>query len=317
MLKFLEGLLGGYFEASIWAAPLAGERNMGKKTKVGISIAIILLIAGYFGLRAYAAHVAEKNINRTIGKVDGFVDMDYQKVDVGLFGLNTHIKNVRLAQPGRPKTVKIDDIVIRRFDRQGRIPASLHVRFKGINVDLDQMGKDAAALRQMGYSHIKADTELDYTYDPAQQTLAINKFQTGAAGLGDITMTCQIANMDLNPANLPVLLFTFPDILLNQAKLTYRDHSFVKRFLKLAAQKKGQAYDAFMRDLNATLDNEIAGQSDPFLKQAMTSFKQFLNNPDAITLSISPDEPVSIGRLQNVKGRDELIKLLNAKAYVN
>ena len=290
---------------------------MGKKTKTGIGVAIILLVAGYFGLKAYAAHVAEENISRTADKVSGFLDLDYRKVSVDLFGFNTHIKNVRIAGINRQQQVKIDDIVIYRVDPQDRVPASLHVKFNGINVNPDQLGQGGAALRQMGYTTIKADTELDYTYDRAQRTLAINKFRTGAAELGDIQLTCRIANIDLNPANLPVLLFTFPNILLDRARVTYQDHSLVKRFLELAARQQGQPYDAFMKALNKKLEDKIAGQSDPFLIQGMTAFKQFLNNPDAITISVLPDEPVSIARLQKVKDGDELIKLLHAKAYVN
>ncbi len=291
--------------------------NMGKKTKIGIISLIILLIGVYFGLKAYAAHVAEENINRTVNRASGFVDMDYQKVSVDLFGLDTHIKNVRIAGINRKRAVKIDDIVIYRFDHRGRVPGSLHVGFKGINLDLDQLGKNAAVLREMGYSHIKADTELDYIYDPAQQTFVINKFQTGAAKLGDITLTGRIANINLSPASLPVLLFTFPNILLSQAELTYCDHSFVNRLLELAARKRGQTYDAFMKELNAKLENEIAGHSDPSLKQGIRSLKQFLNDPDTVRISISPDEPVSIGRLQDIKDGNELIKLLNAKVFVD
>jgi len=292
---------------------------MGKKTKAGIGILIILLAGAYFGLKAYAAHVAERNVKRTVDRVNGLVDMDYQRVDVDLFRLDTHIKNVRVGRIDGRQAVKIDDIVICRFDHQGqaRVPAALHVRFAGVHVDLEHLGKEAAVLRRLGYSHIKADTELDYTYDAAQQTLAVNKFQAGAAEIGDITMTCQMANIDLNPENLAVLLFTFPHILLDQARVTYRDHSLVKRLLQLAAQKKGQTYQAFMKDLNARLNHEIAGQSDPFLKKVIESFKRFLNHPDAVTIAISPAKPVSIGRLQEANGREELIKLLNVKACVN
>jgi len=290
---------------------------MTKKTKIGLVILIVLVAAGYFGLKAYAAHVAEKNIDQTVSRVSGFVDLDYQKVNVDLFGLNTHIRNVRVAGMNREQSLEIDDIVIYRLYRQDRMPASLHVKFKGINIPLNQFGQNAAALQQMGYSHIKADTEIDYTYDPEERRLNINSFQTGAADLGHIKVTGRIDNLNLSPANLPILLFTFPNILLGQAKLTYQDDSFVKRLLEMAAQEKGQPYEAFMRDLNEKLEKEIAGQSDPFLKEVMTAGKAFLNNPEAITIAISPDKPVSIGRLQKTRGPDELIKLLNVEAHVD
>ena len=293
------------------------RKQMTKKTKIGLVILIVLVIAGYFSLKAYAAHVAEKNIDQAVSRVSGFVDLDYQKVNVDLFGLNTHIRNVRVAGMNREQTVEIDDIVIYRLYRQDRMPASLHVRFKGINLALDRLGQNAAALQQMGYSHIKADTEIDYTYDPEERRLDIHSFQTGAADLGHIKVTGRIDNLNLSPANLPILLFTFPNILLDQATVTYQDDSFVKRLLEMAAQEKGQPYEAFMRDLNEKLEKEIAGQSDPFLKQVMTAVKRFLNNPAAITIAISPDKPVSIGRLQKTRDPDELIKLLNVEAYVD
>jgi hypothetical protein len=290
---------------------------MSKKTKISLVILIVLVIAGYFGLKAYAAHVAEQHIDQTVSRVSGFVNLDYQKVNVDLFGLNTHIRNVRVAGMNREQTVEIDDIVIYRFNRQDRMPSSLHVRFNGINVPLDQLGQNAAALRQMGYAHIKADTEIDYTYDPAERSLDIHSFHTGAADLGHIKLTGRIHNLNLNPANLPILLFTFPNILVDKASVTYRDDSFVKRLLEMAAQERGQSYDAFIRGLNDKLEMEMAGQSDPFLKQVTAAVKRFLNDPGAITIAISPDEPVSIGRLQKAGDPDELIKLLNVTAYVD
>jgi len=290
---------------------------MNKKTKISLVILIVLVIAGYFGLKAYAAYVAEQHIDQTVSRVSGFVNLDYQKVNVDLFGLNTHIRNVRVAGMNREQTVEIDDIVIYRFNRQDRMPSSLHVRFNGINVPLDQLGLHAAALRQMGYAHIKADTEIDYTYDPAERSLDIHSFHTGAADLGHIKLTGRIHNLNLNPASLPILLFTFPNILVDQASVTYRDDSFVKRLLEMAAQERGQSYDAFIRDLNDKLEKEMAGQADPFLKQVTAAVKRFLNDPGAITFAISPDEPVSIGRLQKAGDPDELIKLLKVTAYVD
>jgi len=290
---------------------------MTKKTKIGLVILIVLVAAGYFGLKAYAAHVAEKNIDRTMSRVSRWVDLDYQTVNVDLFGLNTHIRNVRLAGINRQQTVAIDDIVIYRFSRQDRVPASLHIRLNGVSVPLNQLGRNAAVLRQMGYSRIKADSELDYTYDPAEKSLDVNKFRTGADDLGYLTMSCQIGNVNLNPAHLPVLLFTFPNILLNRATVTYRDDSFFPRLLKYAAQEKGQSYEAFVKELNVKLEKEINTQSDPFLRQVMTAVKKFLNNPDTITFAISPENPVSIGSLREIRDRNELIRLLNVKAYVD
>ena len=290
---------------------------MTKRSKVVLVGLVFLITAGYFGLKAYAAHVAEKNVSQAASRVSGFVDLDYQQVSVDLFGMDTHIKNVRISGLDRRQTLKIDDIVIYRAAHQGKVPESLHVRFNGINVDLDQMGKNAAALRQLGYSRLKADTELDYTYDPAQRTLEVTKFQTGAAELGDVMMTCRIKNIDLSPASLPFLFFTFPNILVDRAEVTYTDHSLVRRLLEAAAQKNGQTYEGFSKDLNADLDKEIAAASDPFTIQVMNSIQAFLNNPTAITFSVLPDKPVSIGKLQNMTDRDELIKLLNAKASVD
>lgn len=290
---------------------------MAKKTKIGLLILVVLLAAGYFGLKAYAARVAEKNIDNTVSRFSGFVDLDYQKVDVDLFGLNTHIRNVRVAGINSQQSMEIDDVVIYRLNRHDRLPASLHIRFKGISLALDQLGRHADSLQQMGYDHIKGDTELDYTYDPAEKNLDINTFQTGAAELGHIQLTCQVKNLDLNPVNLAVLMFTFPDILLSRATITYRDDSFVRRLLELAARENGQSYAAFMKNLNEKLEKKIAGRSDPFFKQVAAAVKKFLNDPEAITFALSPDKPVSIGRLQKIRDREELIRLLNAKAYVD
>lgn len=286
---------------------------MGNKKKIAFGILIVVLIAVYVGAKAYANNVAEKKVNKAIGKVAYFVDVDYKKVSVDLWGLATHIKGVTISPVGEKETVNIDDIVIYDIDDENSIPLFLHIVFKGINLNVESFRNNTKKLKDLGYDNIKANMELDYKYDVNEKEFFLNTLSNGAEKIGNINLKFHISNIDLSPENIVSILFTFPQILIHSAELSYKDDSLISRVLKIAAKKEDKDVDSIISKIIQDIDNEISSEKDQFTKEAMEAFKKFIKDPNKISISISPKKPVPLGRLQRVDNPKEIIKLLNVK----
>ncbi len=51
---------------------------MDRRKKIIAGILIVILVAGYIGVKAYVTSAAEERVNRAIAGMAGFVDVDYQ-----------------------------------------------------------------------------------------------------------------------------------------------------------------------------------------------------------------------------------------------
>ncbi len=131
--------------------------------------------------------------------------------------------------------------------------------------------------------------------------------------MGNIDLKFHLSNIDLNPDMIAGLLFSFPQILIHDAAISYNDNSLVQRLIKEAAKENGKEYDSFISDIVKEIDNEIFKEEDKFTKKGLEAIKKFVKDPNKISVSISPEKPIPIGRLQRIDEPKEIIKLLNAK----
>ena len=57
-------------------------------------------------------------------------------------------------------------------------------------------------------------------------------FMLGDEEVGDIALTFRLSNIDLNPKNVLALIFSYPQIILHNATIMYRDDSLIDRLIK-------------------------------------------------------------------------------------
>jgi hypothetical protein len=286
-----------------------------KKIVIGILV-VFVLIAGYFGAKAYIENAMEKKVDKAIGKVAYFIDVDYDKVKVDLMGLIFHIKGINISLPGKKGKAKIDDFIIYDMDKKNKFPLYLHIGLKGMNMGIENFGDRAEILKELGYQNIKANMELDYKYDDNNKEIYLNTLSSGAEDMGNINLKFHLSNIDLDSKHIAATLLTFSEVLLHNAELIYKDDSLVSRLIESAAKKQGKDVDDFIGIISEGIDNEISQEKDKFAKEAFESFKKFVKNPDKISISISPKKPVPVGRLKRLKDPKEIIKFLNAKVHI-
>jgi hypothetical protein len=284
---------------------------MSKKQITGIGITV-LLIAIYIGFKMYASNIAEGNVNETIAKAANFADIDYKKVSVDLIGMDVRISDIIVSPADSKEKFKIDEIVIHDIDDKADIPTFLSVSCNGIELNLEELGEGAEKLRELGYNdRVMVNLNVDYKYDQKKKELDIKKIGIGADEVGEISVSFRIGNINLQPEEIAGLLFTFPQVIFNEAKITYKDDSIADRFMKLVAKENGKDIEDFKKSLIHEVKKEIDKENDEFIKKALTEVKRFLENPEELSISAFPSKPHPIGRIMRVNDPKEVVKLLN------
>ena len=286
---------------------------MKKKQIIGIGI-VVVLIAIYFGTKMYASNVAEERVNLAIAKAANLVDVDYKKVSVDLLGMDVRITNILVSPAGAKEKIKIDEIIIHDIGDKSDIATFLSVSINGIELNLKELGKEAKGIRELGYTDkLLVNLNADYIYEKRKKELNVKKIGIGADDAGEINVSFHLGNIDLNPKEILGILFTYPQIILYEARVTYEDESLAERLIKLGAKQKNIDAKEFKIFLIQKIEKEIEREKDDFIKKALVEIKKFIDDPEEFSISVSPSKPYPLGRIMRVNDPKELIKLLNIR----
>jgi hypothetical protein len=284
---------------------------MSKKQITGISI-IVVLIAIFIGLKMYAANVAEAKVNEAIAKSANFVDIEYKNVSVDLIGMDVRISGILVSPADAKEKIKIDEIVVYDIDEKSDIPTFLSISFKGIELNMDELGEDAKQLRELGYNDkMMVNLNVSYDYNKEKKEIDIKKIGIGADEAGEINVSFRLGNISLEPEDIVGLIFTFPQVIFHEAKIEYSDDSLVERLMKLYAQEQQIAIEDFKKSLIENVEAEIVKEKDDFTRTALSEIKAFLEDPEKLSISASPEKPYPFGRIMRTDGPEDVIKLLN------
>jgi len=285
------------------------KRNIGKRKKI-ITISIsLILITVYFGAKLYVEKAAKTKIDNAIAKLGDVVNIDYENINADLLRLNLHIQGVSVSRPEQKEKVNITDIIIYDIDSGSRIPSYLNLEINGIRGNAGGLG----GLGELGYNTIEGDIELDYRYDGEKKEFQLNKFKCSAAEMEAVETSFHLGNVHINQKNILALLFGYPQILLYQATLNYKDNSLVPRLFELGAKKNGKGVNDFKLEIIQKIDHMISKEGDEVSAETLRAIKGFIDDPKKIEISASPRKPVPIGFIQGLKDFRSISKFLNLK----
>jgi len=284
---------------------------MNKKQITGISIAVFF-IAIYFGVKMYASNVAEAKVNEAIAKAANFADIDYGNVSVDLLGMDVRISDIIVSPADTKEKVKIDEIVIYEVDDKSDIPTFLSLSCDGIELNIEDLGEDGKQLRELGYNDkIMVNLNVNYSYNKEKKEIDIKKIGIGADEAGEINVSLRLGNISLEPEEIAGLIFGFPQVIFHEAKIEYDDDSLAERLMKFGAKEQKVSTDDFRKTLIKNVETEISKEKDEFAQKALSEIKEFLADPDELSISASPSKPQPIGRIMRTNDPKDMIKLLN------
>ena len=77
------------------------------------------------------------------------------------------------------------------------------------------------------------------------------------------------ANISLEPVEIAMLIFSFPQIIFHEARIEYQDDSLVDRLIKFGAEQKNVSAEDFKKALIGDIEKEIAKEKDEFAQNAL------------------------------------------------
>jgi hypothetical protein len=285
-----------------------------KKALWAVCVLFVLLVAAYFGLTwAVSRHVSSQ-MTELVNNNPAIDSISYDKLKVGLLDRSVGLDHVLITLSGAKKTVGIDRAKI--FDVLSFSKSDsehIHIDLSGINIDKELIPGMYDELDSLGYPNLVLDVGCLAGYEQEGGRIDLQSFNMTARGLGEVQLRMKLENIDLgklsgNPGNgTPLqLLFSLPSATLSFGEVGYTDQSFAKRFLSKESPEGG----TFKTQAESNIDRYLAKEKREDVKQVFIGFKEFIQNPDQLTLTFEPQSPVSFLRLATVRNLSDLIDLM-------
>jgi len=191
----------------------------------------------------------------------------------------------------------------------GMIPTKVTAALGGLSIPVSSITDPSTrdALRRLGYDRIVAAFGLDVDYDAASRRVTLKDLHYGIANMGSFTMSGALAGLPVEALQDQALMQQItPDLVLEEARFTFKDDSIVGKGLDLLAGYmnapaglfRDQFADAMPFLLSVAVQNDpqlmaIVNQSGLF-KQLTPVVRDFVANPgSSITVSLDPPAPVA------------------------
>jgi uncharacterized protein (DUF2267 family) len=297
------------------------KENMKDKKVIGAILALVLILA-FAGLKYHANQKAEKEIDGSIERLSAYADIGYENLSVQLLRPKIHIYDMTFMPVIFREKIRIDEVVL--YERENNGPEEISVEMNGIHLDFSQpyFHNIRALIQRLGYHDVRADLGCSFAYNRNVHELCVKRLALSAENAGEIRVKLHLINLDLpsrqfNMATILYFMTTLPGVSITEAEIRYKDDSFVERLYRVGAENKRQSPESFTSEVIERINQEIQKGQHSSIQNALKSIRDFLKNPDEITLRIKPEKPVSFRRLQRVAGPKELFDVLNVKTGDN
>ncbi|MEL6854533.1 MAG: hypothetical protein AAFO83_05435, partial [Cyanobacteria bacterium J06607_13] len=253
-------------------------------------------------------------LDKAIEEVSAFVDVDYQKVDVSLLGRGTTVKNMVITPVASGVPITVDEMTLYDYKDKNEVPTYLNLAVKGISLSPEALGDNAELFSELGYEKdLSANFATEYEYKEGEKTVRLKQLRLGADDVGNVEMNFRFSNVSLDQnaiASLPLSLFGME---FHEAKITYKDDSFMERLFETTAAAEGISVEEAKSAAIQGLEEELEAGNSPLPDTFVSEMKDFINDPDSFSLTFSPSDPVPFSSFASVGGPEEMIELLNVK----
>ena len=286
-------------------------------------ISIILLCVGavitiFIGSKVYFEREAKIKIGIIADLFKDFIDFKYEKLSVNPFRQNITVKKVSLSSLLTNTKFYISEIAVADFDYYSPAPKFADVSLKGVRGEVkDELKKFehkyfyAEKLFEATYG---IDADITYSYDEGKRLLSVKRLSVKEHNLGKIDFRASFGNIKISNMDFLLLFFTYPSIAIHDASFYFENRSamdLLYQYLgKLTFSTPSEAKLKLVEYAERIAD-QISGEEslDFFMK-----IKNFLEYPDKLLITISPDPPVTIRDLQRMRFQQDCFKRLNLKA---
>ncbi|HUG61519.1 MAG TPA: hypothetical protein VMP03_06720 [Methylomirabilota bacterium] len=228
--------------------------------------------------------------------------------------------------PGQPETT-VGSIQIEASDYVGDYPRDIAVSADGIEVDLSAAANDepaAAQLKALGYERLLLSVYAAGNWDEAAGVLTLEDFTIEGEDMGAVTLSGVFGGFtpdvvkQLEQPNPPPELMQ--QVTLQEASLSFSDDTITGKLLDMQAGQMGADRATFVDQITAALPLMLSAVGNPgFQNKISAAATAFLKDPQNITVSVEPAEPVDLMTLMTTgqTAPQTLPDVLNADVIAN
>ncbi len=298
-----------------------------KKLVIGVVVGLVILV-GLIGVGAKIAinRMVESQVDQALLDLPEGTDVEYGSADVSLLTQKLRFEDVSYAQEGSDQPIHIDEIIIHDVDdawrdrlaaegaeafrNGGDMPRSLDLEMIGIEITeemLTTQTNDAPDLAAFGYEMpMSANMAFKYDYNESDKMVKVDKMTVSLDDAFALDVDLHIGGLDLQEmANLgesnmedPMqALGLLTAIELHSFNFTFTDNSLIERVLTAQAKEEGRTVEEIRNEALASLDEGLVGETDERALAMAAEMRDFIEDPDAITIGINPASPLTFNDL--------------------
>lgn len=253
-------------------------------------------------------------INMMFGPAAGM--MKYKSATTGADN-STIVKGIEFNIPTSPKPIKVDEMVVSKFDTENKPPLFYKIKISGLHMDQSTVPSPqmAIVLGTLQMSELVMDLEVDATMDPAAKT------QTGfieftVRNIGKIRVDMNLTDFDMEAMKKMNQGQTPPNPMTLMGLFKVRKFKIKYSNLGLKDKLKTQLPPEMIKTAKTSLEAQIDQAKHPVQKLVLKAASDFLDKQNGFELSIEPSEPISLMAFQTI-APDKAISTLNFKVDVN
>ena len=271
--------------------------------------ALLLMIGLVVGVKIYAAHTVETKLRSATERIKKQADVDFQDVEVQLFGLNLVVNGVDVALPTGQK-LHIAAVVVHDIDIKNKPPLHARVELRDfvVAVNEENFGHEFESLHELGFAVLQGNLNLDYAYDPAAKTLVLRDFQAVLPGVARVEASVALSGFDLEKAKA----LDFDDLVIDSLRFHYDDQALL-RTMVLETQKTEQEIVGFLVDgLREDMERAKARNQLEAVK-TMQELITFIETPQGLVVDVALERQVSVQQIMLARKITEILKRFSIK----
>jgi len=294
-----------------------------KKSLIVFGVVAFVACSAAVSAQVYANHVIRKQVEEYSGNLPAGFELNAEKIRYSLIGRRAHISGISIENqtfsPSAFDRIKIDEVVVYRYDIENSMPHFAHLDINGIAVPDALVREMLPKVELIGLSRaeiedLKVDAQSQYRFDPAGKEFISDRNDMQIRGLAGFKLKFHLVNIDLaifqqqaatemNPfmliAAIGNIRMVSADMLLEVGALTNKVFEGLAKNSSISVEdlkeKISSKVSAAMKD-NPGISGEMGGNILDFIKE-----------PGDMKVTLSPEKPVSVLEVLSMSERGDLL----------
>ncbi len=288
---------------------------MNRRKKILITASVLAAFAAVYFTASYLANMAaKKRVDSFAEEISRYISMEYEDVNVNLLRNSLTVSNLELKQDNYNR-IAVKKAVVEKIDVKSAFPSKLRISFHGIDIENNSRSLKKAVSDTLGYSEeLDFDLRLDYVFNQENGDFNLKALELSSQNAGKITISAYIEKTAFDSDFLNRLYSETDPSMFKNAQVVFTDDSITDRAFELIAGFTGIS----LSDLKSLLKIQAGYVKEMFQagldEESMIKIKSFIDTPGILTISSSPEEPVTLEMLiANFNKPVKLLAMLDLK----